>query len=479
MLTLPQSAIAFAASALVAYAASAQSAVSAFTYQGQLRFNNVTVVGPVDFEFRMFDAANGGKQIGPALSASRVPLQSGRFNVQLDFGVSPFGGETRWLEIGLRTAGAGNTEFTILNPRQVLSNSPYTIQSGAVTPTGAVRETPSGVPGQAGPPGPKGQTGEKGERGERGPAGPKGDAGPAGPQGVPGTPGTWNADAPIVTSYIVGPPDSAAPFTSIQAAIDKAVKDGASAASPAVVLIRPGSYRENIKLVSGVHMQGVVTGRSFAATVLGSVTAKLADGGTCSWNSVNINSSAGPALLCEGDHSQQLFINQSTLFASNAAAINLSGAGSISARNVTLQIINGGAEPALVCNGGSVLIVDGLLSASSLDVPAVQSAKSGKVVIKNSEVRGTIEVDDDAFLTLRSTEVQSGQSWSVVARQSESGMVVLTDSILVTTKSPTISDTGDGPVLFAHLIFSGGGIGMPESAFKLPGSESALGMPVK
>lgn len=479
MLTLPHSAIAFAASALVAYAASAQTAASAFTYQGQLRFNNVTVVGPVDFEFRMFDAVSGGKQIGPALSANRVPLQSGRFNVQLDFGVSPFGGETRWLEIGLRTAGAENAEFTILSPRQVLSNSPYTIQSGAVTPTGTAKEPASGLPGQAGPPGPRGQTGEKGERGERGPVGPKGDIGPAGPQGTPGSPGTWNADAPIVTSYIVGPPDSAAPFTSIQAAIDKAVKDGASAASPVVVLIRPGSYRENINLVSGVHIQGVVNGRSFAATLLGSVTSKLADGGTCSWNSVNINSSSGPALLCEGDHSQQLFINQSTLYASNAAVINLSGAGSISARNVTLQVINGGTEPALTCLGGSVLIVDALLSASSLDIPAVRTAKTGRVVIKDSDVRGTIEVDDDAFLTLRSTEVQSGQNWSVFARQSKSGMVVLVDSSLVTTKSPTISDTGDGPVLFAHLIFSGGGIGMPDTAFKLPGSESATEKPVE
>ena len=213
---------ALAVSSVIAYVAPAQTAPSSFTYQGQLRFNNVTVVGPVDFEFRMFDAATGGKQIGPALSATRVPLQSGRFNVQLDFGVSPFGGATRWLEIGLRTPGAQNAEFTILHPRQVLSNSPYTIQSGAITPSGAVKEPAAAVPGPvgpAGPPGPPGKNGEKGERGvpgEPGPPGPKGDVGPPGPS----TPGSLGFNVLSITSYIVGPQDSSAPYSSIQAAID-------------------------------------------------------------------------------------------------------------------------------------------------------------------------------------------------------------------------------------------------------------------
>lgn len=472
---------ALAVSSVIAHVATAQNVPSSFTYQGQLRFNNVTVVGPVDFEFRMFDSVTGGKQIGPALSATRVPLQNGRFNVQLDFGVSPFGGATRWLEIGLRTPGAANADFTILHPRQVLSNTPYTIQNGESSPSGAVKETAAVVPGPAGPQGPQGPAGKNGEKGERGepgqpgPPGPKGDVGPPGPS----TPGNWSSNVLSITSYIVGQKDSSALYTSIQAAIDQAVKDGASAAAPAVVLVRPGTYRENIKLASGVHIQGVVAGRSFAATVLGSVTAQLGDGGSVSWNSVNINSGSGPAFQCTDDYSQQLFINEATLYASDAAVVELSGAASIAAKSVTLQVINNGAGPSLVCRGGSVLIFDGILSASSQDVCSVRMAGSGRAVIKDSDIRGSLEILEDASLTLRTSEVQAGDAPAVLARQSKTGIVILVDSGLVTTKSPTIQDTGDGPVLFAHLVFSGGGIGIPESAFKLPGSESASSKPAE
>ncbi len=478
MFTNLHSASVIGINALIACAAAvAQTAPTAFTYQGQLRFNNVTVVGPADFEFRMFDSVTGGKQIGPALSASRVPLQSGRFNVQLDFGVSPFGGATRWLEIGLRTPGAESSDFTILHPRQVLSNSPFTIQNGAVSTSGTTKETAAATPGPIGPPGPQGKTGDRGERGEKGDSGPPGvrgepgSPGPAGPPGAQG-PAIWNSEAATITSYIVGPRDTPAPFSSIQEAIDKAVKDGASAATPAVVLVRPGTYRENIKLVSGVHIQGVVTGRSFAATVLGTVTAQLGDGGTASWNSVSINSKVGPALKCLGEHSQQLFINSSSLYASNGAVIELSGAGSISSQSVSLQVINSGSDAAIACNGGSISIIDGLLSASSLDSCAVRIGGIGKAVIKNSEIRGTIEINDDASLTLKTTEVQAGLAHAVNARQGKAGLVLLVDSGLSTTKSPTVLDTGDGPLLFAHLVFSGGGIGMPETAFRLPSTDS-------
>jgi hypothetical protein len=52
---------------------------TAFTYQGQLRYNSLSVTGPVDLEFRLFDAALSGAQVGPVLTATNVPLVGGRF----------------------------------------------------------------------------------------------------------------------------------------------------------------------------------------------------------------------------------------------------------------------------------------------------------------------------------------------------------------------------------------------------------------
>jgi hypothetical protein len=48
------------------------------------------------------------------------------FTVALDFGPAAFNGDTRWLEIAVRTNGLAGA-FTALTPRQPLSSTPYAI----------------------------------------------------------------------------------------------------------------------------------------------------------------------------------------------------------------------------------------------------------------------------------------------------------------------------------------------------------------
>src|SRR5437660_324665 len=99
---------------------------TAFTYQGRLTENTGAANGDYDFIFQLFDAASGGTSQGGRLTNNGVSLNNGLFTVTLDFGVSPFsGGAARWLEIGVRTNGAGS--FGILNPRQALTATPYAI----------------------------------------------------------------------------------------------------------------------------------------------------------------------------------------------------------------------------------------------------------------------------------------------------------------------------------------------------------------
>ena len=56
-------------------------------------------------------------------------VTNGLFTVQLDFGMSPFNGNPRWLEIGVRP-GASTGAYTTVNPRQPITATPYAIRAG-------------------------------------------------------------------------------------------------------------------------------------------------------------------------------------------------------------------------------------------------------------------------------------------------------------------------------------------------------------
>src|SRR5262249_25167183 len=68
---------------------------------------------------------------GP-LTNGAVVVTDGLFATLLDFGAN-FPGADRWLEIGVRTNGAGLVGFTTLIPRQPLTASPYAITAANVT----------------------------------------------------------------------------------------------------------------------------------------------------------------------------------------------------------------------------------------------------------------------------------------------------------------------------------------------------------
>ncbi len=114
---------------------------TAFIYQGKLNDASTPAQGSYDFRFTLFDAVGpgSGTVVGGSRTNSAVAVSNGLFAVTLDFG-AVFGGAARWLEIGVRPAGAGG-EFTALSPRQPLLPTPYamyattagTVPNGAIT----------------------------------------------------------------------------------------------------------------------------------------------------------------------------------------------------------------------------------------------------------------------------------------------------------------------------------------------------------
>lgn len=120
-----------AAAALAAVAGAQVPVGSSFTYQGSLENAGVPADGLHDLQFKLFDAGSGGVQIGATVCADGVSVADGLFTVQLDFGTTPFAGEARWLEIGVRAdvtpGNCGAGAYTTLAPRQSLTAAPYAL----------------------------------------------------------------------------------------------------------------------------------------------------------------------------------------------------------------------------------------------------------------------------------------------------------------------------------------------------------------
>ncbi|HNU09384.1 MAG TPA: hypothetical protein PKO33_16565, partial [Pyrinomonadaceae bacterium] len=101
----------------VAAAIPAASQTSSFIYQGKLQDAGIAANGTYQFEFRLFDSASAGAQVGQTITGLAATVTNGIFAVDLDFGAAAFDGSARFLEIGVRLNGSG-LPYTILTPRQ-------------------------------------------------------------------------------------------------------------------------------------------------------------------------------------------------------------------------------------------------------------------------------------------------------------------------------------------------------------------------
>jgi hypothetical protein len=97
---------------------------TSFTYQGQLKDGGEPVNDTCNLQFRLYDQATGGAQVGSLINAT-VPISDGLFTVSLDFGSAVFAGDARWLEIAVQCPG--DAGFATLSPRQALTAAPYAI----------------------------------------------------------------------------------------------------------------------------------------------------------------------------------------------------------------------------------------------------------------------------------------------------------------------------------------------------------------
>ncbi len=103
---------------------------TAFTYQGHLYDSNRVANGQYDLQFKLYDADVDGNQVGIDVNKPDVDVIDGYFGVEVDFGSGVFDGGAAWLELGVRPGDQDDPNvYTALSPRQVVTATPYALQS--------------------------------------------------------------------------------------------------------------------------------------------------------------------------------------------------------------------------------------------------------------------------------------------------------------------------------------------------------------
>lgn len=106
-------------------AVSSQTLGSAFTYQGTFADTGVPANGNYDFEFALFTAGSGGTAV-QIITKTNVPVSGGLINTLIDFGAATYDGQSKWVEVHVRPAGASSA-YTVLSPRQAMTGAPYAL----------------------------------------------------------------------------------------------------------------------------------------------------------------------------------------------------------------------------------------------------------------------------------------------------------------------------------------------------------------
>jgi hypothetical protein len=102
---------------------------SSFVYQGKLQDSGLAANGTYQFQFKLYDAETGGNQISQSIADVTATTTNGIFAVNLNFGAGAFNSQNfRFLEIGVRPNGS-QAAYTILNPRQQVTSTPYAIRA--------------------------------------------------------------------------------------------------------------------------------------------------------------------------------------------------------------------------------------------------------------------------------------------------------------------------------------------------------------
>ena len=133
---------ALAAFSLLFYS-SVQAQGPAFTYQGRLNAGSSPANGSYDVAFTLFNTNTTGVAMAGTVTNAAVAVTNGLFTTIVNLG-NVFTGSSNWLELAVRTNGAGS--FTTLAPRQQLTPVPYAVTAANLSGTVAASSISGTLP---------------------------------------------------------------------------------------------------------------------------------------------------------------------------------------------------------------------------------------------------------------------------------------------------------------------------------------------
>lgn len=371
-----------------------------FSYQGRLRLgqsymDNVSC----DFTFGLFDAPAGGQQLGQDQPVTGVPVADGYFRVTLNqagqFGPAAFSGDRRYLAIAVRCPG--DAGFTPMGGRVELQPVPYARYAlNATDPAGVDWAIISGKP-----------------------AGFADDIDDENPYtagfGLALTATQFSLVSPTVLSAISHTVQlRVAGGCTGNESVQLINPDGSVVCAPTATIYQAG---DGLRLESGgvLAIDETVVQRR-VIPMCGSPTGPEA---------IRSIDSAGQ-VQCE-----QIAIGDITAVQAGAAltATNSTGPGP-----VTVNVLPGGIEPAL--------LADGAVTGGKLDLAAVTSDKIANEVVNASHVAdGTIRFSDLALCSSGQILKWSGTAWSC---GSDEGLQASAGDGIVLTGTTLSARLGDG-----------------------------------
>jgi hypothetical protein len=141
----------------------------------------------------------------------------------------------------------------------------------------------------------------------------------------------------MITPYIVGK-DATDPYALIHTAIAQAVADGHGIANPAIILVKPGTYTEDVVEYPGINVISLMNDKAYQTKVNGTLTYSCTTGtlgnNLASWLGVDVSSGSPTvaSLVFSGTAPQRLNVSNCEInsgSANPALEMNNSGTGSV------------------------------------------------------------------------------------------------------------------------------------------------------
>jgi len=241
-----------------------------------------------------------------------------------------------------------------------------------------------------------------------------------------------------LTPYVVGANET---YTTIQDAIDQAVTvDGKDFDDPAVIIVKPGTYVEDVTLYPGINVVALAWEKSYMTRVTGMLIYDTSSGGTsgtkiASWTGIDVSASGTPGTLrFAGLNAQRLHI-------------------------LNCHITSTGANPAIIMTNNSG---DALVVATDVDFENTSSGQAIRIdygKLSSFKTRSLVNTADVALQVNNSAEIESFNLYStgqLEFKDTATGLVanpiiscgsndciIIDSSNAITFVGPVVVGTGD------------------------------------